>query len=67
MINGDPAWVGPLAGISLGLPVFHIMEPEIREQIDPEIYKEHLSLMEIAMDVKEIAQALRTKRMEKDV
>ena len=27
--EGDPAWAGPLAGVSLNLPVYHITEPEI--------------------------------------
>ncbi len=58
VIHGDPAWAGPLAGVALGLPVFHIMEPEILKQVDPVIYEEHLSLMEIALDVEKIAQGL---------
>ncbi len=57
-MSGDPSWAGPLAGVALGLPVFHIMEPIIKEQIDPEVRKEHLELMEIALDVEKISQAL---------
>jgi betaine reductase len=56
--HGDPSWVGPLAGIALELPVYHIMEPEIKTQIAPEVFQEHLALMEIALDVEKIAQAL---------
>jgi len=62
VIHGDPSWAGPLAGVALGLPVFHIMEPEIKEQIDPAVYKEHLELMEIALDVERIAQGLNRVR-----
>ena len=58
VISGDPSWAGPLAGVALGLPVFHIMEPIIKEQIDPEVFKEHLELMEVALDVEKIGQAL---------
>ena len=57
-MNGDPSWAGPLAGVALELPVFHIMEPVIKEQIDPAVYKEHLELMEIALEVEKIAQGL---------
>jgi hypothetical protein len=53
-----PSWVGQLAGVALELPVYHIMELEIRAQIDPKVYAEHLGLMEIALDVGKIAQAL---------
>ena len=58
VISGDPSWAGPLAGVALGLPVFHIMEPIIKEQIAPEVFKEHLELMEVALDVEKIGQAL---------
>ena len=58
VVHGDPSWVGPLAGVALGLPVFHIMEPEIKAQIDPDVYNEHLALMEIALDVKKISEGL---------
>ena len=62
LINGDPSWTGPLAGVSLNLPVFHIMEPEIAEQIDPVVYKEHLELMSIALDVEAIVKGLNRVR-----
>jgi len=62
LVNGDPSWTGPLAGVSLDLPVFHIMEPEIKEQLDPEVYKEHLELMEIALDVEAISKGLNRVR-----
>ncbi len=58
VISGDPSWAGPLAGVALGLPVYHIMESVIKEQIEPAVAKEHLELMEIALDVERIGQAL---------
>jgi betaine reductase len=65
VVNGDPSWAGPLAGVSLGLPVYHILEPEIKNQVDPEIYNEHLQLMEVALDTDKIAGALSKVRMSK--
>ena len=62
VVHGDPSWAGPLAGLALDLPVYHIMEPEIKEQVDPAVYKEHLELMEIALDVERITQALNRVR-----
>lgn len=62
VVHGDPSYAGPLAGIALGLPVFHIMEPEMKAQIKPSVYKEHLGLMEIALDVEKIAQNLNRVR-----
>jgi glycine/sarcosine/betaine reductase complex component A len=56
--HGDPTWAGPLAGVALGLPVYHILEPEIRSQISPACYDQHLKLMEIALDVEKISETL---------
>ena len=27
---GDPTWAGPLAGVSLGLKVYHVLEEEVK-------------------------------------
>jgi len=62
LVHGDPSWLGPLAGVALELPVYHIMEPEIKDQIDPAIYKEQLELFEIALDVDKIAEGLNRVR-----
>ncbi len=61
-MNGDPSWVGPLAGVAMKLPVFHIMEPEVKAQIDPKVYEEHLGIMEIALEVDKITQGLNRVR-----
>ena len=52
--SGDPTWAGPLAGVPLGLPVYHVLEPEIKEQMDSDLYMEHVGLMELSADVDEI-------------
>lgn len=62
LVNGDPSWTGPLAGVALGLKVFHIMEPEIKSQIDAETFEKHLALMEIAMDVDDIVKGINRVR-----
>ena len=65
LVHGDPSWLGPLAGVALELPVYHIMEPEMKRQIDPACYKEHLELLEIALDVDKIAEGLNRVRTKK--
>jgi betaine reductase len=62
MTEGDPAWAGALAGISLRLPVFHITEPEMKNQIDPEIYAAEIGLTEMAIEVDEIRKAMHEVR-----
>jgi glycine reductase len=47
---GDPAYVGSLAGVQLGLHVAHILDQEIKEQIDPDVYQEQVGLLEMTID-----------------
>jgi glycine reductase len=54
---GDPAYVGPLAGVQLGLPVVHILERDVKEQVDPAVYEEQVGLLEMTLDVDQIQRA----------
>ena len=54
---GDPAYVGPLAGVQLGLPVVHILEEDVKEQVDPSIYDEQVGLLEMTLDIEQIKRA----------
>ena len=38
--NGDPTFAGPLTGVQLGLTVYHVCEPEIKEEATPEAVEE---------------------------
>ncbi len=51
---GDPTYAGPLAGVSLGLSVYHVCEPEIKEEVDENVYEEQISMMEMVLDVDDI-------------
>jgi len=56
--EGDPAWAGVLAGVRLDLPVYHIVEPEIKAQVEPGLYQEHVGLAALVLETEEILQAL---------
>jgi hypothetical protein len=60
--EGDPSWAGALAGTALRLPVYHITEEAVKGQIAPDVYQEHLPLMEVVLDVDEISKAVREVR-----
>ena len=51
---GDPTYAGPLAGVSLGLTVYHICEPEVKTEVDEAVYDEQISMMEMVLDVDDI-------------
>ena len=57
---GDPAYVGPLAGVQLGLPVVHILEEDVKEQIDPSIYDDQVGLLEMTLDVDAVRAAAKS-------
>jgi betaine reductase len=59
---GDPSWAGALAGVALGLPVYHITEADIKDQISPQAYDEHIALMEVVLEVDDIAKAVEEVR-----
>lgn len=62
--KGDPTWAGPLAGVSLGLPVYHVLEPDFKELVPQALYEEHVGLMEMVADVEQIVDAVRRCRNE---
>jgi len=60
--EGDPSWAGALAGTALGLPVYHVIEEAVKSQVAPEVYEEHVTLMEMVLEVDAIAQAVQEVR-----
>jgi hypothetical protein len=46
---GDPTYAGPLAGVSLGLSVYHIFE--LKDEVDAQVYDDQCSMMEMVLDV----------------
>ena len=59
---GDPTFAGPLAGVQLGLAVYHVCEPEVKEEIDPAVYDEQISMMEMVLDVDDICNEMNAIR-----
>lgn len=62
LIAGDPTEVGPLAGIALGLQVYHMFEPEIKSEIDAAVYDEQCSVLEMILDVDGIINEVKNIR-----
>ena len=59
---GDPTFAGPLAGVQLGLNVYHVCEPEVKDEINPEVYDEQVSMMEMVLDVDDIVSEMNAIR-----
>jgi betaine reductase len=66
--TGDPTFSGPLAGVSLGLPVYHILEPEVRAMIPEDVYEENVGIWTMAVEeekLNKIGQELKMLREKK--
>jgi len=59
---GDPTFAGPLAGVSLGLTCYHVCEPEVKAEFDPDVYDEQISMMEMVLDVDDICSEMNAIR-----
>ena len=59
---GDPTFAGPLAGVQLGLSVFHVCENEIKDEVDSSVYDDQISMMEMVLDVDEICSEMNSIR-----
>lgn len=60
--NGDPTFAGPLAGVQLGLAAYHIMEPEVKNEVDEDVYEEQISMMEMVLEVDDIIEEVKEYR-----
>ena len=58
---GDP-FAGPLAGASLGLCVYHVLEPEMKAEADPQKWEEQIGMMEMVLNGDALAEAVRKMR-----
>ncbi len=59
---GDPSYAGPLAGVSLGLPIYHILEPEVRAAVPEAVYDQAAGLVSMIVDTEEVAQKFKAIR-----
>jgi betaine reductase len=60
--TGDPSFAGPLAGVSLRLPVYHILEPDVKLAIPRDVYEEQAGFMELVADTEELGRIFREIR-----
>lgn len=59
---GDPTFAGPLAGVALGLPVYHIFEDAVRAEADQAEWENQISMMEMVLDPPALAKAVEGMR-----
>ena len=60
--QGDPTYAGPLAGVALKIPVYHVLEPEVIDAVPQKLRDEKLQLSLLVIDVEPMRQALAASR-----
>jgi glycine/sarcosine/betaine reductase complex component A len=60
--RGDPSYAGPLAGVSLKIPVYHVLEDEVLAVVPENLRQEKLQLSSLVIDVEPMHQVLQAAR-----
>src|SRR5882672_7530569 len=60
--EGDPSYAGPLAGVSLKIPVYHVLEEEVMAVVPEAMREEKLQLSLLVIDVEPMRQVLQAAR-----
>ena len=58
VVLGDPAYAGALAGVQLGLDVFHVLEDEVRSAIPEDVWEAQIGVMEDILDADAVSSAV---------
>jgi betaine reductase len=60
--QGDPSYAGPLAGVSLKIPVYHVLEEDVMAVVPEAIRDEKLQLSSMVIDMEPMRQVLQAAR-----
>ena len=62
VIEGDPAWAGPLAGAQLGLEVFHVLDERVKEAVPDDVWEDQIGVMSDVLEADELVDAVKKMR-----
>jgi glycine reductase len=58
VVLGDPAYAGALAGVQLGLDVYHVLEDDVRKAIPEDVWDAQIGVMEDIIDAEAVSSAV---------
>lgn len=58
VILGDPAYAGALAGVQLGLAVYHVLEPGVRDGVPEDVWEDQIGVMADILDADALGAAV---------
>lgn len=62
VVAGDPSYAGPLAGAQLGLAVYHVLDPAVREVVPDDVWEEQIGVMADILDGDALTAAVASMR-----
>ena len=60
--QGDPSYAGPLAGVALRIPVYHVLEEDVMAQVPEKLREEKLHLSSLVIDIEPMHRVLQSSR-----
>jgi betaine reductase len=60
--QGDPSYAGPLAGVALKIPVYHVLEEEVMGQVPENLRQDKLQHSCLVIDIEPMHQVLQASR-----
>ncbi len=58
--KGDPAYAGALAGVQLGLDVYHVLDDAVKADVPDDVWEEQIGLMADVLDADALTAAVRS-------
>ncbi len=65
VVLGDPAYAGALAGVQLGLDVYHVLEEPVKEAVPEDVWEDQIGVQSDILEAEELAQAVAKMREQK--
>ncbi len=59
---GDPSFMGPLAGVPLGLHVLHIFDDTLKNAVPTETYADEIGFLEMTLDADDVRSRMQRLR-----
>jgi glycine reductase len=65
VVLGDPAYAGALAGVQLGLDVYHVLDDAVRADVPDDVWEDQIGVMADILETSELSSAVATMREKK--
>ena len=65
VVLGDPAYAGALAGVQLGLAVYHVLEDAVKESVPEDVWEDQIGVQVDILEAEELAEAVKKMREQK--